>query len=131
MSKKRRFLSLHTYKKLRFLNFVLVAIILIAFVNATLSVKMLEEKKLFWGMDAGNFMLQFTFVVVSLILVATLVYVLHYGFGAVSRMERILDEIAGGNYSLRINLRKKDIMLPLAEKMNKVISLLEKKAKNQ
>lgn len=126
-NKKRRRFGLQLDSKLRFVHSVLAGIILIAFLNACFSVRLLEEEKFFPGWNTNAFMIQFAFVVIGLVFLVTLVYILHYGFGATIRMERILEEVAKGNYSLRINLRKKDIMKPLAEKMNRVLDLLEKK----
>nr|MDA8100823.1 Txe/YoeB family addiction module toxin [Nitrospiraceae bacterium] len=47
------------------------------------------------------------------------------GFGALSRMEDIMDQIIKGNYSLRVHLRKKDILRPFSQKLNKVLDILE------
>lgn len=56
--------------------------------------------------------------------------VLHRTLGPIPRMERILEKIISGEYSLRINVRKKDIIRPFVDKLNKVLQLLEEKAKS-
>lgn len=55
--------------------------------------------------------------------------VLHRTLGPIPRMERILEKIINGDYSLRINVRKKDIIRPFVDKLNRVLQLLEEKAK--
>lgn len=75
------------------------------------------------------FIFQTNFIAIMMVLVITLVWILHYGFGALSRMENILEQVLNGDYSFRMHLRKRDMMRPFADKMNKVLDLLEKNKK--
>jgi len=88
---------------------------------------MLEEGMVFFNWSKPYFISQFLFVALGLIFVVTLGYILHYGFGAMGRMEKILEEILKGDSSLRIYLRKKDILRPFAERLNKILDLLDDK----
>ncbi|MFH1338857.1 MAG: hypothetical protein ABIH40_03335 [Candidatus Omnitrophota bacterium] len=56
--------------------------------------------------------------------------VLHRILGPIPRMEKILEKIINGDYSLRINVRKKDIIRPFVDKLNRILQLLEEKAKS-
>ena len=68
---------------------------------------------------------QLNYAALTMILIITIVWILHYGFGALARMEKILDNIASGDYSQRLRLRQRDLMRPFAEKINKVFDQLE------
>jgi len=50
--------------------------------------------------------------------------------GPIPRMEKILDKVINGDYSQRITIRKKDTIHSLADRLNQVIGLLEKKSKS-
>lgn len=65
----------------------------------------------------------------SILLIITFV-VLHRTLGPIPRMEKILEKIINGDYSLRINVRKKDLIRPFVDKLNRVLQLLEEKAKS-
>lgn len=65
----------------------------------------------------------------SILLIMTFV-VLHRTLDPILRTEKILEKIINGDYSLRINVRKKDLIRPFVEKLNRVFELLEKKAKS-
>lgn len=43
-------------------------------------------------------------------------------------MERTLEKVVGGDYSLRIKMRKRDALNSFAAKINKIIDLLEHKS---
>lgn len=49
--------------------------------------------------------------------------------GPIYRMKRDLDEIAAGNYSKRLRLRKTDELKDVAESINNLIDILEEKKK--
>lgn len=116
-------------RRLKFINFVMLAVVLFAFLNAYASIDMLGERALLLKGEIAYYTLQFTFVTIGLIFIATLCYLMHHGFGAIARMEDIIEKILGGDRSLRINLRKKDILRPFAEEVNKLIDVLEKDPK--
>jgi len=74
--------------------------------------------------------LQISLVGFFLILLIITFVVLHRTLGPIPRMEKILEKIINGDYSLRINVRKKDLIRPFVDKLNRVLQLLEEKAKS-
>ena len=126
MDKRRfRFFSIKTFNRFKFMNYILVFIVLSLFLNTYITVRMVEEGKILFGGEISYIMLQINFVTAIIILIISFLFFLHYGFGALSRMENILKRVLGGEFSLRINLRKRDIMKPFAEKLNSILDLLE------
>lgn len=78
----------------------------------------------------GNFIvILLTFSAITVIFLIVLVVTLHRGIGGIQRMEKILQEILGGKYHLRVHLRKKDLIHSFANTLNKILALLEEKAK--
>ncbi len=124
--KRRRILAPRLSKRLKFIHAMLVLVIFFTCVNTFFSLRLLNETQLLINLNCKYFLFQFTFIVAGLIFITTLVYIMHYGFGAIFRMEKILEKIAKGDYSLRIRLRKKDFLRPLAKKLNVVLDDLEK-----
>ncbi len=61
-----------------------------------------------------------------LFLIIILVF-LHRTLEPFPRMEELLEKALQGDYSLRLNLRKKDLNRSFVEKMNKVLDLLERR----
>ena len=123
---RRRIFGTGRIAKYRLINFLLGLLLLAAYIYAFSSIELLEEGKVSFRNGIAYYVFQFILVSISLILITTLGYVLRYGFGAIARMERILEDVAAGNYSLRMSLRKRDILRPLARKLNKVLDLLGK-----
>ncbi|MCM8781378.1 MAG: hypothetical protein NC908_05595 [Candidatus Omnitrophica bacterium] len=79
-----------------------------------------------------NFIIsQLSVLGVLFVLLLTLMSALHRSLGPIPRMESILEKILQGDYSLRITIRKKDFLQSFVEKLNKVLDLLETKAKNK
>jgi HAMP domain-containing protein len=115
--------------RFKFIRLILLLVILSFCVNAYISIRVLREGIVFLKEDIVYLALQFNFAAIVLILAITLTSILHRGFGALSRMENTLDQIIKGDYSLRLHLRKKDILVPLVERLNKILDLLEKNAK--
>lgn len=124
--KRRRLWAPGLEKRMKFIQVMLLLVILVAMVNTFISITLLNEMQLFVDISYKYFAIQFTFIALGLILILTLVYFIHYGFGAIFRMEKILEKISAGDYSLRIHLRKKDFLRPTAEKLNVVLDELEK-----
>ncbi|MBD3264234.1 MAG: hypothetical protein GF375_03940 [Candidatus Omnitrophica bacterium] len=123
--KKRRYFGTRLPKKYKFVEFVIALLILFSFLNAYIAIRMFEEGRAALAENTAIFDLQFIFVLIGLILVATLGYILHYSFGAVSRMEKVLDKFMAGDRSVRINLRKKDIMYVFSQKLNGLLDWAE------
>jgi len=88
---------------------------------------MLSATPLAPNADMVYFSSQLNFGAILLVFLVTLTFILHRGFGALARIEDILDQVIKGNHSLRLSLRKGDILIPLTDKINKLIDLLEKK----
>lgn len=72
---------------------------------------------------------QLSFTAAILVLLATMFVLLHRSLGAIPRIEKILDRIIEGDYSLRLSVRKKDTIYSFVAKLNNILDLLEKKAK--
>lgn len=83
-----------------------------------------------------SFAWRLSFIVFLLILIGGIAFLflaifvmLHRSLGAIPRMEKILDRVIKGEYSLRITIRSKDAVHTLVDKLNTVLDLLESKAK--
>jgi len=132
MDKRRfRFLKVKTFNRFKFINYILVFIILSLLLNTHLTVKMIEEGKILFGGEASFIAFQINFIAIILALIISFLFFLHYGFGALSRMENILKKILEGDLSLRIHLRKRDVMKSFAEKLNAILDLLEEYKTNK
>jgi hypothetical protein len=130
MQEKRKINApLRAPARFKFLKAVVLLVILSFCINAYVSIKMLAHGKLLTTPEIAYFAYQLNFSAIVIIFVISLTYILHRGFGALSRVETILDQIIQGNYSLRITLRKGDTLIPLVERLNKIIDLLEKSSK--
>lgn len=129
--KKKRYFGTRVRKKYKFVEFVIILVIIFSFLNAYTAIRLFEEQKMTPGSNAASFDLQFIFVIVGLVLIATLGYILHYSFGAVSRMEKALDKFMEGDHSVRIKLRKKDIMYAFSQKLNTFLDWAENLSKKE
>lgn len=114
---------------LRFLNISLICatvFILISF-YALGKIAIELQYSLTWRVHFIILQLSLTGVVFAFLI--GMLLVLHRSLGAIPRIEKILEEVIIGNYSLRIAIRKKDIIHSFVEKLNKVLDILEGKAK--
>jgi len=102
-------------------------VIISFFINAYVSIRTLGWRDFDVSGDAAYMVFQLNFGAILLILLISMAFVLHKGFGSLSRMEEILEEVIKGKRSLRIKLRKGDILIPLVDKINKILDLMEKK----
>lgn len=114
---------------LRFLNISLVFVTLLAVISFyALGRLMIDpQSSLSWRVNIIILQLSFTGVIFSFIIGMFLL--LHRTLGAIPRLEKTLDTIINGEYSLRLSVRKKDVIRPLVDKINQLIELLEKKTK--
>jgi hypothetical protein len=112
---------------LRFLNISLIfAIVFIILAFYALGRVVTDTQySILWRINLIILQLSFTAVIFAFLIGMFLL--LHRTLGALPRMEDILDRVIKGEYSLRINLRKDDIMKSFVEKLNQVLMLLEKK----
>lgn len=124
---RRRLPRLKIPIQFKFIRIILIMVIISFFVNAYVSIQTLGWKDI--DVSGDYMVFQLNFGAILLILLITMAFILHKGFGALSRMEEILEEVIKGKYSLRIRLRKGDVLIPLADKINKILDLLEKKNK--
>ncbi len=111
----------------KFIRIILAMVIISFFINAYISIRTLGWRDLDISGDVAYMVFQLNFGAILLILLITMAFILHKGFGALSRMEAILDDVIKGKHSLRIKLRKGDVLIPLVDKINKILDLLEKK----
>lgn len=114
---------------LRFLNISLVFVTLLAVLSFyALGRLMIDpQNSLSWRVNLIILQLGFTGVIFSFIIGMFLL--LHRTLGAIPRLERTIDKIISGEYSLRLSVRNKDVIKPLIDKINQLIELLEKKSK--
>lgn len=126
---RRRIPRLRIPIQFKFIRVILIMVIVSFFVNAYVSIRTLGWRDIDISGDIAYMVFQLNFGAILLILLITMAFILHKGFGALSRMEEILEDVIKGNHSLRIRLRKGDILIPLADKINRILELLEKKGK--
>lgn len=114
---------------LRFLNVSLIFVTLLAVLSFYALSRIMTEPQssLSWKVNFIILQLSFTGVIFSFVIGMFLL--LHRTLGAVPRLEKTIDRIVSGEYSLRLNVRKKDVIKPLVDKINQLIDLLEKKSK--
>lgn len=116
---------------LKLLNYLLaVTTIFTLFIFSTLKT-ILTEFPSFFGLHFDVVIISMCFVVIVTAFVIILVILLHRSLGPVVQIEHVLDEVIGGNRSLRIRLRKKDLLHSLERKLNKVLDSLEATGKKQ
>ena len=131
IKKRRKLLNVEAINRFKFVNFVLLVIGAGLLISVFISMKMIEEGRILFGGEILYILFQLNFIGVVLVLMVTVTCILHFGFSPVSRMEKILDRVIKGNYSLRMQLRKTDRMKPLAERINIVLELLENSEGNK
>jgi signal transduction histidine kinase len=111
---------------LRFLNIALVVAIIFILLAFYALGKVVTDSQysLVWRINLIILQLSFTAVIFAFLIGMFLL--LHRTLGALPRMEETLDKVIKGDYSLRINIRKEDIMRSFVDKLNKVCELLQK-----
>ena len=68
-----------------------------------------------------------SFEAIAAILLINIVVVLDRTLAPLSRIEKILSEVLAGNSSLRLQVRKRDLLGPLVDKINQLIERIESK----
>jgi hypothetical protein len=126
---RRRLPRLRIPIQFKFIRIILIMVIISFFINAYVSIRTLGWRDVDISAEVSYMVFQLNFGAILLILLITMAFILHKGFGALTRMEETLEEIIKGNHSLRIRLRKGDILIPLVDKINRILDLLEKKGK--
>lgn len=132
-SRRSKIYFLKTPFVLRFISISLVYVCVLILINLYSSWMIIKELKnctqgssVWW---AHSLISQLSFSGAIIILLITMLILLHRSLGAIPRIEGILDRVSNGDYSLRITVRKKDIIYSFVHKINKIIDLLEKKTK--
>ena len=132
MKAKKRFFW-RTAFAIQFIRAIFLYVLLLVFVNfyATWSIiRELEYTLHYSSAWKTNFILsQICFLGVAIILFMSLTLILHRSLGPIPRVERVMDEIIKGNYSLRVSIRQKDFLQSFINKLNKIISLLESESR--
>ncbi len=113
-----------------FLTVSLISVTIMTLIFSFSLVDMAREMPFSLIWQANLFMMQLSLIGIILTFLITIFILLHRGLGVMHRMEEILEKIIDGDYSLRLSLRKKDIMQSFANKLNKVLDLLEAKSKS-
>jgi HAMP domain-containing protein len=126
--RRKRFWAARTPLSFRFVNTVAILMIFSFLANAFIVIKILGDLPLSVAEALYYKVIQLNFLGIILILTVTLTFILHYSIGALPRIESILERVLEGNYSLRIHVRKRDSLVSLAEKINKILDLLEKRS---
>lgn len=131
MKERRRtvfWLRRHTFK---FVHFALVYIAVLVLVNFYSAWKIISELQTSFQYSSAwktNFLImQVCFLGVIFTLLASMCVLLHRSLGPLHRIEAMLDKVLSGDYSVRVVIRKKDLAHSLADKINFIIGLLEKK----
>ncbi|MBU1147404.1 MAG: methyl-accepting chemotaxis protein [Candidatus Omnitrophica bacterium] len=75
---------------------------------------------------SSSFVLVFGVIVIALVSWRVMV-LSHRLAGPIYRLEKDLQDIAKGNFSMRINFRKKDELKSIAEGINKILDEMEKR----
>lgn len=79
----------------------------------------------------ANYILFVRVLLVSPLVAIAAVFLSHRIAGPLYRMKKTLDEVASGNYSLRLHLRRTDELKDVAESINRIIELLQQKDKGE
>ncbi len=129
MEKKRFFWRTGLPPQLRFIRSVVLVVVLFYCVNAYLSINLIKEG-VFLDRELNYLLLHLNFAAMVIIILITLAFILHRTFGGLWRMQKVLEGVLKGDYSQRIFLRKGDYLKPLADLLNQLIELFEKKSKS-
>ena len=124
---KRMPFGLRLKLKFNFLRLILLIIILGFALTSYLSIELLNRNDLLYAYYY-SLVIQFSFAAVVIILLITFTFFLHRTVGPLDRIEAELEKAIKGNYSIRITVRKKDVLYSLIEKINKVLEILSKEA---
>ena len=118
--------------RFKLIRFLLLLVVISFFLNIFISLQIFRNQEDYVLTNMAPYIIfQVNYAAIILVFVVSLVWILHYGFGALSRMENILEQVVNGDHTFRMHLRKRDIMRPFAEKMNRVLDLLEEANKNK
>lgn len=89
--------------------------------------KILTDFEYSLGWRLGFIILEVGFMGFIFSILISMFLVLHRILGPLPRIESALEEVIKGNYSVRVTIRKRDMIHGLVDKINQIIALLEKK----
>lgn len=89
--------------------------------------KILTDFEYSLGWRLGFIILEVGFMGFIFSILISMFLILHRILGPLPRIENALEEVIKGNYSVRVTIRKRDMIHGLVDKINEVIALLEKK----
>lgn len=118
-----------TKLNIKILNFALISTPIFFLIIFYAFFKVLTELQYSLTWRIYLIILQLSFTGFALVFLTVMFVILHRILGPINRIEKILDGVANEDYSLRMTVRKKDIIHSLVNKLNKVLDLLEEKAK--
>jgi methyl-accepting chemotaxis protein len=128
MAMKRRVQFLRLKFSIHFLDFSLILVTMLFFINFYATLNIMRRLQAVTNLPLSFIVSQISFLVIVVILLVNIMLFLHRGLGPIPRIESILDRVLNGERSLRIKLRKKDILQSLVVKLNKILDLLESKS---
>jgi methyl-accepting chemotaxis protein len=79
----------------------------------------------------GNVYILILAIMIILLISWRMLILSHRLAGPIYRLERDLEDIAKGNFSIRIKFRKKDELKSIAEGINRILDEMEKKFANK
>jgi len=127
MKNRRSMFFWKTKFTLLFFNIALLGIALFCLAVFYGLGKILTEYEYSLGWRLGFILLEVGFMGFIFSILISMFMVLHRVLGPLPRIESTLEEVLQGNRSLRVTIRKKDMIHGLVEKINGILALLEKK----
>jgi methyl-accepting chemotaxis protein len=116
---------------IKFLDIALILFTILFLINFYAAWKILRELRSAWNLYPSFVLFHFSFLAIVEVLLVSIIFLLHRGLGFIPRIESILERVLKGEYSLRITIRKADLLQSLVEKLNKILELLESNLKNK
>lgn len=125
--RRKRFWKLQF--NLKFLNFSLFVVVILNLFIFYALVNIMTELTGSLVLQRNLIILLLSVVAIVSIFLITLLVTLHRSLGAIPRIEEILERVITGEHSLRITIRKKDILHSFVETLNKLLDLVETQTK--
>ncbi|MDD3089576.1 MAG: hypothetical protein WC329_05645 [Candidatus Omnitrophota bacterium] len=127
MKNRRSMFFWKTKFTLLFFNIALLGIALFCLAVFYGLGRILTEYEYSLGWRLGFILLEVGFMGFIFSILISMFLVLHRILGPLPRIESVLSEVIKGNHSLRVTIRKRDMIHGLVDKINAIIELLEKK----
>ncbi len=131
MQNERRQKSLQSpSQKMRLMDSFMILIIILNLLILYIAVDVLSRSLNFSSIWDNIVVICLTFLAIGSIFLVTMLRVLHRSIGAIRRIEGVLRKFVEGDYSLRIQVRKRDYLHELAITLNRLLDIVEGKSKN-